>query len=73
MSKYVREAFYKNSLGRYEGLRSKCYVTCGEAVTLYENRKSYKGRIEHNGQDYYFYNPTGDHKELYEGVHMKIE
>lgn len=73
MSNYVKEKFFKNKQGRYEGIKSGNYVTCGEPVTLYCDGMALAGVIEHNGTDYYFYSSNGSHKELYEGVEMKIK
>lgn len=65
--------FYKNDMGRYESEDGKVYFSSGHPVKYYHSELGIwlEGRIEHNGKDYYFFNPNGSHLPLYEGVELQ--
>lgn len=63
---------YKNELGRYE-IEDGTTLTSGHPIKYYESELGVwlEGRIEHNGDDYYFFNPNGKHLPMYNGVEVK--
>ena len=62
---------YKNNRGRYE-LENGTELTCGHCIKYLETELGVwvEGRVEHNGKDYYFFNPNGKHLPLYDGVEV---
>lgn len=69
-----------NESGRYELLDEQgnylTYFTCGELIDIYDPDKEewLQGRIEHNDNynGYYFFNPNGRHRSLWNGVKARI-
>lgn len=75
MTKQVKVILQKNQItGRYDCFHISSnqiitYLTCGQIFNLVEGKQIINGRIEHNGNDYYWLSDSGNlKKELHDQV-----
>ena len=73
LDKLTKVILYKNSItGRYECFRGNqliTYLTSGETFILIDENQTIRGRLEHNGDDYYWISNSGLlQKDLYDGI-----
>jgi len=65
MTKQVEVILQKNQItGRYNCLNKNTnkiitYLTCGDMFNLVDSKQVINGRIEHNGNDYYWVSNSG--------------
>lgn len=78
MFKMINGILQKNEGGRYDLIDQdgnvNTYFTSGDLIEIYNGDKWIKGRIEydHDFNDYYFYNSSGRHIRLYDGMKARI-
>jgi hypothetical protein len=62
-----------NSQGRFNlDTAQELYFTCGSPLEMFIDNEWYRGRVESDGKDYYFYNYEGENIPLNEGMKARI-
>ena len=62
-----------NSQGRFNlDTAQELYFTCGSPIELFIDGEWYRGRVESDGDDYYFYNYESENQALEEGMKARI-
>ncbi|WP_319204834.1 DUF5348 domain-containing protein [uncultured Ilyobacter sp.] len=62
-----------NSQGRFNlDTAQELYFTCGSPIEILIDGEWYRGRVESDGSDYYFYNYESENQPLEEGMKARI-